>query len=95
MKELFSTQTFLAPSLYHGPARGRLARFGICDRFRWCGEEPGATERRNIQSGLEGRTPVHGREACPTLVVETEGPDEQEAMAAVTRLIANCFEENE
>jgi len=30
-----------------------------------------------------------------TLVVETEGPDEQEALAAVTRLIANCFEENE
>jgi len=30
-----------------------------------------------------------------TLVVETEGPDEQEAMAAVTRLIANRFEEGE
>ena len=30
-----------------------------------------------------------------TLVVETEGPDEQEALAAVTRLIANRFEENE
>jgi phosphocarrier protein len=30
-----------------------------------------------------------------TLVVETEGPDEQEALAAVTRLIANCFEEKE
>ena len=30
-----------------------------------------------------------------TLMVETEGPDEQEAMAAVTRLIANRFEENE
>jgi len=30
-----------------------------------------------------------------TLVVETEGPDEQEALAAVTRLIANCFEEAE
>jgi phosphocarrier protein len=30
-----------------------------------------------------------------TLVVETEGPDEQEALAAVTRLIANRFEETE
>jgi phosphocarrier protein len=30
-----------------------------------------------------------------TLVVETEGPDEQEALAAVTRLIANRFEEGE
>ncbi len=30
-----------------------------------------------------------------TLVVETEGPDEQEALAAVTRLIASRFEENE
>ena len=30
-----------------------------------------------------------------TLVVETEGPDEQEAMAAVTRLIASGFEEGE
>jgi phosphocarrier protein HPr len=30
-----------------------------------------------------------------TLMVETEGPDEQEALAAVTRLIANRFEENE
>jgi phosphocarrier protein len=30
-----------------------------------------------------------------TLVVETEGPDEQEALATVTRLIANRFEENE
>ena len=30
-----------------------------------------------------------------TLVVETEGPDEQEALAAVTRLIANRFEEND
>jgi phosphocarrier protein len=30
-----------------------------------------------------------------TLVVETEGPDEREALAAVTRLIANRFEENE
>ena len=30
-----------------------------------------------------------------TLVVETEGPDEQEALAAVTRLITNRFEENE
>jgi len=30
-----------------------------------------------------------------TLVVETEGPDEQEALAAVTRLIANGFEEGE
>ena len=30
-----------------------------------------------------------------TLVVETEGPDEQEALAAVTRLIANRFEEAE
>ena len=30
-----------------------------------------------------------------TLVVETEGPDEQEALAVVTRLIANRFEENE
>jgi phosphocarrier protein len=29
------------------------------------------------------------------LAVETEGPDEQEAMAAVTRLIASRFEENE
>lgn len=28
-----------------------------------------------------------------TLVVETEGPDEQEAMAAVTKLIASGFEE--
>jgi len=30
-----------------------------------------------------------------TLLVETEGPDEQEALAAVTRLIANRFEEVE
>jgi phosphocarrier protein len=30
-----------------------------------------------------------------TLVVETEGPDEQEALAAVTRLIARGFEEGE
>ena len=30
-----------------------------------------------------------------TLVVETEGPDEQEALAAVTRLIASRFEEND
>ena len=30
-----------------------------------------------------------------TLVVETEGPDEQEALAAVTRLIASRFEEAE
>jgi phosphocarrier protein len=30
-----------------------------------------------------------------TLVVETEGPDEQEALATVTRLITNRFEENE
>ena len=30
-----------------------------------------------------------------TLVVETEGPDEQEALAAVTRLITNRFEEHE
>jgi phosphocarrier protein HPr len=30
-----------------------------------------------------------------TLLVETEGPDEQEALAAVTKLIADCFEENE
>jgi phosphocarrier protein len=30
-----------------------------------------------------------------TLVVETDGPDEQEALAAVTRLIANRFEEHE
>jgi phosphocarrier protein HPr len=30
-----------------------------------------------------------------TLVVETEGPDEQEALAAVTKLIADCFEEKE
>ena len=30
-----------------------------------------------------------------TLVVETDGPDEKEAMAAVTGLIAGGFEENE
>jgi phosphocarrier protein len=30
-----------------------------------------------------------------TLLVETEGPDEQEALAAVTRLIASRFEEVE
>ena len=30
-----------------------------------------------------------------TLVVETEGPDEHEALAAVTRLISSRFEENE
>jgi phosphocarrier protein HPr len=30
-----------------------------------------------------------------TLLVETEGPDEQEALAAVTKLIADCFEEPE
>lgn len=30
-----------------------------------------------------------------TLVVETEGPDEQEALATVTKLIADCFEEAE
>ncbi|HEY7742146.1 MAG TPA: HPr family phosphocarrier protein [Burkholderiales bacterium] len=30
-----------------------------------------------------------------TLVVETDGPDEKEALAAVTRLIANRFEEHE
>ena len=30
-----------------------------------------------------------------TLVVETEGPDEQEALATVTRLITNRLEENE
>jgi phosphocarrier protein len=30
-----------------------------------------------------------------TLTVETEGPDEKEALAAVTRLIAGRFEENE
>jgi phosphocarrier protein len=30
-----------------------------------------------------------------TLVVETDGPDEEEALAAVTRLIANRFEEHE
>ena len=30
-----------------------------------------------------------------TLLVETEGPDEQEALATITRLIANRFEENE
>jgi phosphocarrier protein len=30
-----------------------------------------------------------------TLVVETEGPDEQEALATVTRLIASRFEEAE
>jgi phosphocarrier protein len=30
-----------------------------------------------------------------TLVVETEGPDEQEALAAVTRLIASRFEETD
>jgi phosphocarrier protein HPr len=30
-----------------------------------------------------------------TLVVETDGPDEQEALAAVARLIAGRFEENE
>jgi phosphocarrier protein len=29
-----------------------------------------------------------------TLVVETDGPDEKEALAAVTRLIANRFEED-
>jgi phosphocarrier protein len=30
-----------------------------------------------------------------TLVVETDGPDEKEALAAVTRLIASRFEEHE
>jgi phosphocarrier protein len=30
-----------------------------------------------------------------TLTVETEGPDEKEALAAVTRLITGRFEENE
>jgi len=30
-----------------------------------------------------------------TLLVETDGPDEKEALAAVTRLIANRFEEND
>ena len=30
-----------------------------------------------------------------TLLVETDGPDEQEALAAVTRLIAGRFEEAE
>jgi phosphocarrier protein len=30
-----------------------------------------------------------------TLVVETDGPDEEEALAAVTQLIANRFEEHE
>jgi phosphocarrier protein len=30
-----------------------------------------------------------------TLLVETDGPDEEEALAAVTRLIASRFEENE
>ena len=30
-----------------------------------------------------------------SLVVETDGPDEKEAMAAVTRLIAGGFEEND
>ena len=30
-----------------------------------------------------------------TLVVETDGPDEKEALAAVTKLIANRFEEHE
>ena len=30
-----------------------------------------------------------------TLLVETNGPDEKEALAAVTRLIASRFEENE
>jgi len=30
-----------------------------------------------------------------TLLVETDGPDEKEALAAVTRLIASRFEESE
>ena len=30
-----------------------------------------------------------------TLMVETDGPDEEEALAAVTQLIANRFEEHE
>ena len=30
-----------------------------------------------------------------TLVVETDGPDEEEALAAVTQLIASRFEEHE
>jgi phosphocarrier protein len=30
-----------------------------------------------------------------TVVIETEGPDEEQAMAAVTQLIAGRFEENE
>jgi len=30
-----------------------------------------------------------------TVVIETEGPDEEEAMEAVTQLIAGRFEENE
>jgi phosphocarrier protein len=30
-----------------------------------------------------------------TLVVETDGPDEKEALAAVTRLISNRFEEHD
>ena len=30
-----------------------------------------------------------------TVVVETDGPDEQDAMAEVTRLIAGRFEEND
>ena len=30
-----------------------------------------------------------------TLLVETDGPDEQEALAAVTRLITGRFEEND
>ena len=30
-----------------------------------------------------------------TLLVETDGPDEQEALAAVTRLITSRFEEND
>ena len=30
-----------------------------------------------------------------TLIVETDGPDEQEALDAVSRLIASRFEENE
>ena len=30
-----------------------------------------------------------------TIAIETEGPDEDAAMQAVTELIANCFEEGE
>ena len=75
----------------HARASAKLTQ--VAGRFRsniWVGRNG---RRVNAKSIMGVMMLAAGKGS--TLTVETEGPDEKEALAAVTRLIAGRFEEEE